>query len=287
MKKNFKTMAVVGIVVGCVTVVSVGVLAHANGNAYQDFRNAALHTMRERNMTISSDITVLQNGEVLVTSETLLQRDGRNQYSSSLTQVNGETLEKERASSEAGRITRVGDEFTSVSFEGRRSRERQRENHNPSPSEVRLTEMFADILVGDIRTHFTRSGDTISVNLEGAQIPEILNMAASAAMERSEARPDRAHHEGNHFGDVFKTMPINSDVQIRRIGVETELNGRLLGDSTFTLLVTGMDSDGNLQEIEMIFNASFSDIGGTTPNTIDTAGRIVTEVPLSDSRRRH
>lgn len=280
MKKNFKKMAMAGALIGVLTVSGVSTIAFASGNAYQDYKSAVLQTAEVQNMTVTADITVKQNGEVIVSGNTTSQIDGRNQYSNSQIQVGGETTNVESSTANGTTITRIGDQYNSMSRSDEDDERNDSERFSASSSTMKLMEMVTDLLVGDVKTHFTGSGNTVSVNLEGAQIPELLNVAASAMVEQSTNQSSKTSSENDLFGDVFENLPITQNVQVKRISLEGELQDGYATNNVITIVLTGTDSSGTSHEIELFCKADISNIGATTPATIDTTGKTVTEATL-------
>lgn len=286
MKKNFKKMAIAGALIGVLTVGGVSTVAFATGNAYQNYKSAALQTVEAQNMTVTADITVRQDGKVIMSGNTTSQIDGRSQYSSSQIQTDGTTTDVESSTANGTTITRIGDQYTSANHTNRDDDWNDGKSLSASSSTMKLMEMVTDLLVGDVKTHFTGSGNTVSVNLEGAQIPELLNVAASAMVEQSANKPGRTSGEYDLFGDVFENLPITQNVQIKRISLEGELQDGYAADNVITIVITGADSSGTTHEIELICKADISNIGSTTPDTIDTTGKTVTEATLDYYRYR-
>jgi len=276
MKKRVSKLAIAGLLVGCLTIGGIGTVAMASGNAYQDYKNAALQTVSARNMTVSTSLNVKEDAAVLIAGDTITQTDGKNSYSSSKMQVNGETVDLEQAQSADKIITRNGDEYTSTTLDSRYS-DYDRENLSNSSSSVKLMGMVTDLLVGDVKTHFTTSGDTITVNLEGAQIPELVNVAASAMVEQSAASKNKTQYPDEVFGDVLQNLSITQNVKVKSISLTGKVESGYLSDSDITIVLTGTDSAGTSHEVELKAQSKVSDVGSTSVNTIDTAGKTVTE----------
>jgi hypothetical protein len=271
MNRNTKKLAVIGLVVGCLLIGGVSVFAFGEGNAYQDFKAGALRTIMERNMTVAAEMNVRQDGVTILSGETVFQIDGDAQYSSGKIRTNGETVDLENSERDGVKIMRVGDRYMSVT-----GWDHDFENF---PTALKLAEMITDFLVGDVKTHFYGNGGAISVNLEGAQIPEILNVAASAVVEQIAARPRRMSSENKLFRDVIEDISIAQDVSIKRVSMESQLKNGYIENLTGTVVLTGKDKSGASHEIEITRNAAISDIGSTTtPGVVNTEGKNVTEV---------
>lgn len=275
MKKNTKKMAVIGLIIGCLTIGGVSAFALTNGTAYQDFKNAAMLTMQEKNMTVTADVSVRQDGAVMLSGDTVMQMNDNSCYSNSTIQIGGEVVDMERSGSNGTSVTRIGDEYTKTT--GRKSDDEE-DRFCESPNAQKLMEMVTDLMVGDVKTHFYSNGDTVTVNLDGAQIPELLNVAASAAIENSSNKSERMYDENELFGDVFDNLNITQDVQITRISMESQLKDGYLENTVITMTMTGKDNNGATHEIEMTCNAAISDIGSTTAGVVNTDGKTVTEI---------
>lgn len=273
MKRNTKRMAVIGLVIGCLIIGSVGAFALAGGNAYQDFKSGVMQTALEQNMTVAAEVNVRQDGASILSGEAVMQIDADARYSSSQILVGGEKLDMENSEKDGVRISRVGDQITSVT-----GREHDDDDHDfeNSPAVLKLAEMVADLLVGDVKTHFYGGSGVISVNLEGAQIPELLNVAASAAVEGMASKPGKASAEKDIFRNVIENITITQDVSITRISMESRLNDGYIEEIDVTITLTGKDKGGVSHEIEITCNAAISDIGSTAPAVVDTEGKEVT-----------
>lgn len=279
MKRNTKKLAVIGLLIGCLTIGSVSVFALTNGNPYQDFKNAALLTVQEQNMTVAADVNVRQDGVTILSGDTVVQLNSDDQYSNSHFQIGGETLDMESCQTDETEITRIGDKYTSnIGKENDGEENDGEDGFDFSPGTLKLAEMVVDGLVGDVKTHFAGNGNTISVNLEGAQIPELLNVAASAGIEKAAGKNREPSPEKELLGNVLDNLSITKDVQVKRVGMEAQLKDGYIDTVSVNLTLTGKDNNGISHEIEIICNAAISNIGSTNPNTIDTEGKDVTEI---------
>lgn len=360
MKRNFKSKVIAGLLVGVLAVGSVSAVALETGNAYENYKSAVQQTLAATNKTVTTDITVKQDGDVILSGSAILQMDGENQYSNSKLEINGETLEVESATAEGTTITRVGEQYTFQSQEGRenglniaewfssilqegsendlnldelfgslfqegsendlnleeyfssmfqeggenglniagrfgfKSQGGRKndwnvgEGYSASSSSAKLMETVIDLLIGDVKTCFTESGNTITMNLEGEQIPELFNLALSVALEQSvnetnKIETNKTDSEDALFGGVG--FAITQEIAITRISLEGELKDGYLADAVITIVLSGKDSDGTVHEIELVCNVHVSDIGSTTPDTIDMTGQTATEAARSNSRR--
>lgn len=272
MRKHFRNLALTGLLIGSMVIGGVGSMALANGSAYQNYKNAAMQTIKEQNMTVNADLTVRQDGQIILTGNTLLQMNGDSLYSNCRMQANGEVTDIETSVAQGTAIVRAGGQYSLVNF----SSKEENELMNLSPNSMKLMEMVADLLVGDVKTHFTGDSNTVSVSLEGAQIPELLNVAAAAMAEHSTDLSNRASKVSDNthelFGNTLKDLPIMETVQIKSIRLNAILQNGYLQNNDVTIILSGTDNSGTTHELEINGSNTISDIGSTTPDTIDTTG---------------
>lgn len=272
MRKHFRNLALTGLLIGSMVIGGVSSMALANGSAYQNYKNAAMQTIKEQNMTVNADLTVRQDGQIILTGNTLLQMNGDSLYSNSRMQANGEVTDIETSVAQGTAIVRAGGQYSLVNF----SSKEENELMNLSPNSMKLMEMVADLLVGDVKTHFTGDSNTVSVSLEGAQIPELLNVAAAAMAEHSTDLSNRANKVSDNthelFGNTLKDLPIMENVQIKSIRLNAILQNGYLKSNDATIILSGTDNSGTIHELEINGSNTISDIGSTTPDTIDTTG---------------
>lgn len=290
MKKKMNKFAVAGLLVGCLTVGTMGSVALAGGNAYEDYKAAVLQTATAQNMTVKADVTVKEDGVAVLTGETFVQTDLKDSYAGSTVQANGNTLDMETARSGNETLIRHGDTYTALISpeysEGKGG------THELSANGVKLMNMVTDLLVGDVKSHFAKNGDTITVDLDGAQIPELLNVAVSTAAEQAGAKADSPEFKhdkvldnDNLFGDALWNLIITENVQIKSIHLDGTVQNGYLTNNNLTVVLTGNDSAGVFHEVELFLNAQVSDIGSTSVGTIDTEGKEITVIEQTRNSR--
>ena len=307
MKKRFNRIAIVGILVGLLIIGSVGTIVLAAGNPYQDFENAALKTVLTKNMTADADFTVTEDGTNILSGTVSGQLDGENQRCLSNVTANGQTVNMEMSSVDGNTICRVGDIYTSMTKQNKDKGEKDKlDALTADSSQVKLATMALDALVGDVKTLFTESGDKISVNLEGAQIPDIVNVALAAITDKSlnnrigaNCSSDMAESMMSgmgsmkgmmtsmdsmkgikDLGDVAQSVLNNlsdiQNIQVTKGSMDATLSADgYISSAIINVTVTGTDSAGTSHTIVFAVNVSLSNIGSTTVSAIDTTGKTV------------
>lgn len=267
MKKSGKKTAITGLAIGCITVCATGIVAMANGNAYEKYKEAMITTAKIENMTVSSEFKVTQNGTQIVTGSQIIEMDQQQTYSSGTITAAEKTIATEFYYQDDQIICRVDNEYKTMAVPTS-SRSGKRDISN-SPNSMKLMEMVTDLIVGNAKNQFTGSGDHISMNLEGAQIPEIVNVAVAAISERTENRP-----HNSEFTEYLNVEDVEN-LKVQRISVEADLENNQIAGQDVTIVLKGFDKDGEVQELELSYQLNYSKIGETSPAGIDITGKDV------------
>ncbi|MDO3410275.1 hypothetical protein QWJ34_10930 [Saccharibacillus sp. CPCC 101409] len=293
MKKSTRMKTAGVMAAGMIVTASLGAAAYANGGAYENFRSAALKTMEADNATVNSTIRISQNGSVTASGNVEMQTAGEESYSSGQFEVGGHKIDVEQATEDGKLILRKGDRYYSAEADADEDEHAgfgPSGKHEASPSAVRLMETASDLLLGDIKDRFTESGDTITLNLTGAQVPELANLALNAVLETGAKRggerlseaaqgPWAADSEWKDF-DPDTLFPIAQDGRVDNVKLEAKVeNGAIVSLNT-TLSVSGLDKDGKSAVVEASIASTISDVGSTVPEDIDVTGKTVEELEL-------
>ncbi len=276
--KNSKKLLAAGVVVGCLTVGTTGIIALANGNAYQNFKTAAMQTMQAKNMTVQSVSSVTRNGEVIVSGTQTRQTDGDQFYVSSEMAADGKTVITESAKKDSELIYVIDGKYYQTSFGDEEYGRRDGRSLEDSPNSKKMMEMVTDLLVGDVKNHFSGDQNHVSVSLDGAQVPELLNVAAAAMSEQAgNRRSDRVQD----FPDSYRGhMDISqmSNLQIKAISMDADIVNGLLDNTNVSITISYNNAQGQAEEMSFYAESKISDVGTTVPDTIDLTGKTVEEM---------
>lgn len=282
-KKGFKTMAV-SAVAGCL-LLSLSVTTFANtGSGYASLKGAIESTMLTENKTITTQFEVKDDGVIILSRNSIKKVDGDNKSSENSITVDGMTKAFQTSEGNGILIKEADGKYYSVN-----KSDKKFENLTASSSTVKLAEMLADTLVGDVKNQFVKDGETISVKLEGAQIPELTRLAFSAMTEKNSTRMEDKNN-GNQVSDesmklMMDKMPKLSNVNIKSIAMTATVDGNTLKDNEFAVAITGNDANGATHELTVMVNAKITDVGNTKADAIDTTGKEVTTIDRADQRR--
>lgn len=286
-KKDFKTIAV-SAVTGCI-LLSLSATTFANtGSGYRDYKAAVEATMLAKNATISAQYEVTDKGAIILSGNSTQKLNNKDKSSKTSITVNGITKAFESSAVNGKLITEADGKYFSTNKGNGKSDNNQRENLSASSNTVKLAEMLADTLVGDVKNQFVENGQTISVNLEGAQIPELARLALSTAAENSN-RMDASKANGKQGPNesmmpMMGKMPKLTNIDVKSIAMTATVDGTTLKDNEFTVTITGNDASGVAHEIAVTLNAKITDVGSTKVDAIDTTGKDVKTIDRAVQR---
>lgn len=250
---------------GLVLAGTAGIIAYAAGNPYESYKTAVVNTISEDNLTIHAAVQMKQNGKVIASGNVVYEKASEVQYASVTADFAGQNMTQEEYSDGIVKVKSDGSRYTEKS-----RKEKYDENEKLTPNTIKLAEMTADLFVGDLSNQFVSSGDTVSVTLTDVQIPEIANVATSAFTEMNAGKNNE--NGKNDLGDVLlQEFPITQNARIESVTMDADIAKGNLSAQNMTIVVSGQTSDGKDTQVEITVNADVSDIGFTTPQTIDTS----------------
>lgn len=309
MKKTMKQT--LGAVVAGTTLLAVTVTAMgAQGNAYENYKEALKNTVemagknRAGNGTLELEASLKRNGVQEFSMSTIQKMDGKNHRGTLQVEALGTQKEMEMSCSEVGNYLKVGDNYYSFNHKAR-DMERKFEHEGErklSDKEEKLGQMFLDTLVGDMKNQFVQNGESISVELEGAQIPEVAQLMLDVALEgketgeeHREGRRGRSHCEGKNNGECeeyikeiedFMSFPEHvelpklKEADLTAISLEAQVVDGLITQNTLNIKVTGKDEAGETQELVLNMALGIKDLNNTTVELLDVQGKTVKDIEV-------
>lgn len=282
-KKGIKRVAILA-ATGCLLLALSVTSFAATGSGYVSYRDAIKATAFTKNATMSAQFEVKDNGKVIFAGTGTQKRDNENNSFKTSITVAGVTKAYEASLVGGNLIAKVDDKYYKASKDAEKSGKDQRENLSASSSTVKLAEMLTDTLVGDVKNQFVSDGQTISVKLSGAQIPELARLALSAAAENSNRMGDFKNNDKQDKGMklVMDKMPKLSNMDVKSIEMTATVDGKTLKDNQFTVTLTGQDLKGVSHELTVMLNAKITDVGNTKVDTINTTGKVVNAIDKAE-----
>jgi len=274
--KKIKTIMVTALT-GCM-LLSVTVVASASGaSGYETYKSAAKNIAVTSNATFSTSFEVKDNGNTDISGTSVEKLEGTNNSSITNIKIGDVTKETETSRIDGKSIVKDGENYYSRDGKDKEKNGRMEKKFDASSSRAKLGEMVLDTLVGDVKNQFVVDGDTISVNLEGAQIPEIAKLAISAAAEEGNNKKANNKIEAGKDGlkEALNSIPNLKNVDIKSLSMTAKVNGSTLTDNSFKIVITGDDESGVSHEIEVSVDATISGVNSTKADSIDTTGKQV------------
>lgn len=259
-----KKIAAICLAAGLTVLGTAGIIAYASGNPYENYRTAVINTATAKDMTVGASFSIMQDGAVIADGTAVYQKNAGAQYSVVNAEVSGQNVFKEEYSDGNVRIKSDG-----ISYSQKTRKNKENENDNLTPSTIKLAQMTADMLVGDLTTQFTSDGSNVSVQLTDTQIPEIANTAASAFAEMTAAKDKQS--ENDIFDNTVQQLAITQNVKIESVTMNADITDGMLSSQKLNIVLSGETAGGERSTVEVSVNADITNIGSTVPQSIDTS----------------
>lgn len=288
-RKRLKTIVATA-AAGCL-LLTMSVTAFASsGSGYESYKNAVESTILAQNATVDAQFEVKDNGLVILSGSSNVKLDNENSSSQTTLTADGvtKTFAASRDETTGTFVSRVDDKYYMMQKDNEKQDADQEENDKltASSSTVKLAEMLADTLAGDVKNQFVKDGQTVSLNLQGSQIPELAKLAVSAAAENN-GRIEKEHNGDSADAASLKTLmdqiPKLSNTDVKSVSMTATVDGNLLKNNVATVVITGTDTSGSTHELSIMIKGDISNVGNTKIDTIDTTGKNVTTI----SRNEH
>jgi hypothetical protein len=283
--KKIKTIVITA-VTGCM-LLSVTIVASANGaTGYQTYKESLKNIVATKNATITTTFSVKDNGNTTISEVGVEKLEGVNNSSNTKITTGSTTKEVETSRIDGQTIVKDGEIYYSGTNNDKMKNKNMEKKIDESSSKTKLGEMIIDTLVGDVKNQFVVDGDTISVNLEGAQIPELAKLAISAAVEEKNNKKANDKVEAGKDGlkDALNTIPNLKNVDIKSLSMTAKVDGNNLTDNAFKILITGEDESSVTHEFEVSSDFAITDVNSTKADSIDTTGKQVQ--PMQEKMNR-
>ncbi len=249
------------------------------GSSYQEYKGAVKAMAFMNNLTATAEVELKDNGSIILSgnSTNMINQDEMKTYSNNSFVLDGKTHSTEMSMIDGKIISNQDGEYTSFTMVGdMRNPHFDSRELDESSSTLKLMEMVVDTFVGDVKNQFVKDGDTITVNLEGAQIPELARLGISAMMENTD-RINENHSNDETSAAFFNRIPQLTTIDVKSLSMTADVKGGYLVNNQFKAVIAGIDAKGVSHELEMIMNLDVTDINSTVVKSVDTTGKIVRE----------
>jgi len=277
--KKIKTIVITALT-GCM-LLGITVSASASGaTGYETYKSAAKNIATTSNATFSTSFEVKDNGTTDISGTSVEKLEGTNNSSVTNIKIGDVTKEAETSRIDGKSIVKDGENYYSRTSNGNAKNVKMEKKFDASSSKSKLGEMVLDTLVGDVKNQFVVDGDSISVNLEGAQIPELAKLAISAAAEEQNNKKDNNKVEAGKDGlkEALNSIPTLKNIDVKSLSMTAKVDGSTLTANSFKIIITGDDESGVSHEIEVSVDTTISGVNSTKADSIDTTGKNVQDM---------
>ncbi len=287
---NKKMMAVTGTILIGVMMLGASAFAAISGTSgYDVYKQALKNTLAAKSITSKTELTLKDNGNVLVELNADAKIDKENKLMSNSTQiVSGESRETLAVYRQADKmIIKSGSSDTYDVMEGKaKKHKRHQENHDDATQRFQDVEGVVDAAMGNMQSLIALQNNAdgtkdVSLTLADGQISPVVNAAAALAVKNALGRQgfedNEKHMKISAAGAIKDKLPLLvSDITIKQVAVDAKISKEnFIQQQNVTLTVTGKDTDGKAHELVLDINAGFSGYNNTVPETVELNGKKV------------
>ncbi|AIQ64929.1 hypothetical protein PSTEL_19235 [Paenibacillus stellifer] len=299
-KKWLLTGSAVGIS-GTIMLVT-GLTAFAGTSGYDDYKSALKATVQNLDsVTVSANAELKDDNTLLVKTQSRLKADVKRETVSGSIYVSGTAgavnLDLYKQAGEEVWKTGASDTYyvkkDQEDPEGREQDEKSRDSLWFSSQE----ETVIDALIGNLKDEITSTAGadgtkTISLQLDGAQIPAVVQAMAPLAFKHLSDQSEWNRDDSNsasHSSDPekllrqnlvnLKDVNLKDGIQIQSVSLKAVISpDNEISQQQLDIAFTGKDAQGVAHTLTGSLNVQLTGINGTSPDSIDLTGKHVVQV---------
>lgn len=287
---NRKYMTIAGtIALGGVILGASAYAAISGTSGYDIYKQALKNTCAVQSITPKTEVTVKDNGSVLVKLDSLTKINRSDKTMSNNITVSSadgqKTIDLYRQDSKT--IFKSSDSNVYDVMERNKEMEQKRKNKKEDdPSRINDIENVADALVGNIQNYITLNNNTdgtkeVSLELSDNQISPVINAVASLVVKNAGREMDRGEKIGpedmSFITNLKDKLPkLESNIKVTRVDVDAKITkDNLIQEQTENLIITGTDASGKTHEVMVSVTTNFDGFNSTKPDKVDLTGKQV------------
>ncbi|WP_066070379.1 hypothetical protein [Neobacillus soli] len=285
MKKKWMT-AGAGLGIGAVLLLASGFSAMANTSGYDAYKTALKNTKAETSLTTNVDLTISDNGKMLVTGAADLKVN-KEQKAGSVAATIGDSSEKRSINvfRQEGKVIFKSSEEDVYKVREMNAPKWQRNGDHSNPSKV--VEQVIGTLLGNIKDLATvedqgNGGKHAELHLSGDQVPAVVNAVGTVVVSKL------ANHKNNEKApDWMTNMPkLTDNIKVEKIDMDAEISTKdILEEQTAKIKIIGTDKSGKKHELTFTIHVDYSDLNKTVPEHIDLTGKKIEEIKNKGMKR--
>lgn len=309
---NKKLLAIgSGIVIGTMMLGTTALTAWAGNSGYDTYKTAFKNTASAKSITMKSEISVQDNGKLLLSVDSTSKTDkanrsmsdhstivgGGQQNGADVYQQDGKLIYK---SSDSEIYNEIDHKFPRGKFGKGGGKEQSAKNGELENSRVKDIENVVDALAGNIQDYITLkdNGDgtkNVSLQLSENQVSPVINAAASLAVKHIEGKVNhngdfKVGHGGEAADQLVKELKgaipeLKDNIRVAKVAVNAKINqDNFIQTQTQNITISGTDVNGQTHDVVVSIKTDFSGYNSTTPDTIDLSGK---QVKVMNDAKRH
>jgi hypothetical protein len=251
-KSGFKKLTAV-LIIAVLVAAGTTAVALANAGGYEKLKEAFFKTMAVENLTAEAKAVFTINGELVASAESLIKANKDREYSKIkyVDFYSGEAKEYEN-------------DYVSVYGT---TTESLRQFEMATEKQLRLMSLLLDAMAGETRNHFITTDNSVSVDLNETQVPELYQLIAGVSAESIVSGADYYDYKSysdNSSERNLLDIAATKDFAINKVRAEgTATKDGYLDAVKFYGEIGGRDESGKYIYASFEMDAKFYDINNT------------------------
>ncbi|MDP4142878.1 MAG: hypothetical protein Q8936_00140 [Bacillota bacterium] len=292
MNKKLALM-VTAVAVGGTMLAGTAATVMAQSSGYDIYKAAVLNIPTIKDATAKADITVTDNGSVILTANDQTKFNKNNNTTSSLNDVKYGTKELKTESyvQDGKMINKTSDSDVYTVMERGQGKRVEKKAGSEDNQIKQGFQGIIDAYVGSRSDDFTATSNsdgtkTVNIKLDESQITPLDNAIVSFAVKAAGSGEFRNKQEGIS-ADLKAVIPqLTSDITVKAIDANALIDSKNeIENQTTNITISGKDADGKVHNIVITAKIALSDIDNTTPDKVDLTGKQIKTVTPQDFKR--
>ncbi|MFF2089589.1 hypothetical protein [Paenibacillus sp. NPDC058174] len=306
-KKWLLTGSAVGI--SGAVMLATGITAFAGTSGYEDYKAALKNTVQTmESVTVQADAVLKDNGTLLSQAQSSLKANLQNEAVSGTIKITGKTGSQHISlyNQADGQVWKSDSSDTYYMKRDKAEKDDQEKGKETNDGIWfnNQEETVIDALIGNLKNQITSHSQsdgskTISLQLENAQIPAVVQALAPVAFKHLSDQSDKGVEldssnkaQQNDAEDLFqlnvKDIALTEAVQIQSIRLNALISpANEIQRQQLEITFTGKDAQGVSHTLTGSVDIQLSNVNETTPDSIDLSGKKVQQVQGDHIGRHH
>ncbi len=295
---NKKAVLGISIIVGGVMMATAALASASGSSGYETYKSAFKNTRAVASMTGTAEITVADNGNVILKSEHSIKmnRDTGN-MSGSVDLTAGDQVKSMTMYRQNGQTITKSDDSQVYNVlpteRGNFHHSEKWDQGQKNPALAKDVENIVDLVVGNYQDYISLDSKAdgskeVSLELSGSQISPIANAVTSLVVREGALEHGNKQHSASSvksaIGDQIPKLV--DEIRVTNIDVKADIdNQNLIKEQTANVTITGIDADGINHEVVVTVDVNLSDFNNTTPDSVDLTGKQVKTIQPEEMER--